>query len=115
MGQEGSELLRGTLDLLVLRTLEAGPRHGYGIARWIEQATGDAVRVEEGSLYPALYRMERKRWILAEWGMSELGRRARFYRLTVAGREHLERETRVWARFNEAVRGVLVGDGGAKA
>ena len=115
MGQEGSELLRGTLDLLVLRTLEAGPRHGYGIARWIEQATGEAVRVEEGSLYPALYRMERKRWIRAEWGRSELGRRARFYRITAAGREHLRKETGVWARFNEAVRGVLLGDAEAQA
>ena len=107
MGQMTGDLLRGTLELLVLRTVASEPLHGYGIARWIEKATGDAVRVEEGSLYPALYRLERKGWLSAEWGQSELGRRAKFYRLTAPGREHLERESGEWARFTDAVRGVL--------
>ncbi|HEX3868144.1 MAG TPA: PadR family transcriptional regulator, partial [Gemmatimonadaceae bacterium] len=77
--------LHGTLDALVLKTLAAGPRHGYGIARWIEDTTRNAIQVEEGSLYPALYRMEHKGWIEAEWGMSELGRKAKFYKLTAVG------------------------------
>src|SRR5947207_3809229 len=82
-----ADLLHGTLDTLVLRTLAGGRRHGYGIARAIEGATDGVVAVEEGSLYPALYRMERKGWIDAEWGTSELGRRAKFYRLTARGRK----------------------------
>src|SRR6188474_1066924 len=78
--------LHGTLDALVLKTLSWGARHGYAIARWLEQTTEDALRIEEGSLYPALYRLEKRDWIEAEWGMSELGRRAKFYRLTRGGR-----------------------------
>jgi|SRR5688500_16973714 PadR family transcriptional regulator PadR len=101
-------LLHGTLDALVLKTLSAGPRHGYGIAQWLEGATQDAVLIEEGSLYPALYRMERRGWIAAEWGMSELGRKAKFYRITPAGRRQLARETEQWARFAAAVSGVLL-------
>lgn len=100
--------LHGTLDLLVLKTLTHGPRHGYGIARWLEESSSEAIRVEEGSLYPALYRMERKGWIAAEWGTSELGRKAKFYRLTSAGRRHLTEETSEWARFTTAVWNVLV-------
>ena len=86
---DSNELLHGTLVALVLKTLSFGPRHGYGIAQWLEEATGDEVPIEEGSLYPALYRMERRGWIEAEWGTSELGRRAKFYRITAAG-------TRAW-------------------
>lgn len=103
-----SELLHGTLDALVLKTLSRGARHGYGIARWIEEATDEAVVVEEGSLYPALYRLERRGLIEAEWGTSELGRKARFYRLTPKGRRQLTTETEAWARFAAAVSRVLL-------
>jgi transcriptional regulator len=101
-------LLHGTLDVLILKTLAATPRHGYGIGRFIEDATGEAVVVEEGSLYPALYRMERRGWIEAEWGTSELGRRAKFYRLTDEGRAQLTAETETWTRFAEGVSKVLL-------
>jgi transcriptional regulator len=101
-------MLRGTLELLILRTVKDEPRHGYGIGRSIEEATADAVKVEEGSLYPALYRMEKRGWLAAEWGTSELGRRAKFYRITADGRSHLKRETREWSRFTDAVRSVLL-------
>jgi len=103
-----NDLLHGTLDALVLKTLSWGPRHGYAIARWLEDTTGDALRIEEGSLYPALYRMERRGWIEAEWGVSELGRRAKFYRLTASGREQLARETAQWESFAAAVSRVLL-------
>lgn len=101
-------MLHGTLDALILKTLSRGARHGYGIARWIEEATSEAVTVEEGSLYPALYRMERRGWIEAEWGMSELGRRAKFYRITPKGRRRLDAETEQWSRFAAAVSSVLL-------
>jgi PadR family transcriptional regulator len=102
------ELLHGTLDALILKTLVGGRCHGYGIARVIEDATESVVDVEEGSLYPALYRMERKGWIEAEWGMSELGRRAKFYRLTPSGRRQLAAQTAEWSRFSAAVSRVLL-------
>jgi PadR family transcriptional regulator PadR len=101
-------LLHGTLDALVLKTLAAGPRHGYGIARWLEDRTGQAVLIEEGSLYPALYRMERRGWIEAGWGTSELGRRAKFYKLTRRGRAQLQTETSAWEQFSRAVSKVLL-------
>ncbi|HYN07391.1 MAG TPA: PadR family transcriptional regulator [Vicinamibacterales bacterium] len=101
-------LLHGTLDALILKTLSGGARHGYGIARWIEEASEEAVSVEEGSLYPALYRMERRGWIEAEWGTSELGRKAKFYHLTAKGRRQLAAETRQWARFAQAVSKILL-------
>ncbi len=104
----GVELLHGTLDTLVLKTLAVGRRHGYAIARAIEEATDQVIDVEEGSLYPALYRMERKGWIDAEWGLSELGRRAKFYRLTPKGRRHLSAQTADWARFAAAISHVLL-------
>ena len=100
-------LLHGALDALILKTLAGGPRHGYAIARFIEDTTGEAVLVEEGSLYPALYRMERRGWIEAEWGTSELGRRAKLYRLTDAGRAQLAAETATWRRFSDGVSKVL--------
>lgn len=103
-----SGMLHGTLDALVLKTLSLGPRHGYGIAKWIEETTNEAVTVEEGSLYPSLYRMERRGWIAAEWGTSELGRRAKFYRITATGRRQLASETREWARFATAVSSILL-------
>jgi transcriptional regulator len=99
--------LHGTLDVLVLKTLTWGPRHGYAIARWLEDTTDNAIQVEEGSLYPSLYRMEKKGWIDAEWGMSELGRKAKFYKLTALGRKRLKAETAEWATFARAVSTVL--------
>jgi PadR family transcriptional regulator, regulatory protein PadR len=101
-------LLHGTLDALILKTLAVVPRHGYAIGRFIEETTDEAVVVEEGSLYPALYRMERRGWIEAEWGTSELGRRAKFYRLTDEGRQQLETETAAWQRFATGISKVLL-------
>ena len=108
MSHTVASLLHGTLDALVLKTLSLGPRHGYAIARWIEDASGEDVMVEEGSLYPALYRMEQKGWIEAEWGMSELNRKAKFYRLTVKGRRQLGAETDEWRRFSSAISKILL-------
>jgi transcriptional regulator len=105
---ESTELLHGTLDALILKTLSWGPRHGYAIARWIEEITDDALRIEEGSLYPALYRMERRGWIEAEWGLSDNNRKVKFYRLTAAGHERLAVETAQWSRFTAAVAKVLL-------
>lgn len=96
-------MLQGTVELLILKTLSWGPMHGYGIASWIESVTSDALRVEEGSLYPALYRMAAKGWIAAEWGLSENNRRAKYYRLTSDGRRQLRKETSGWQRFVSAV------------
>ena len=104
---DATELLHGTLDTLVLKTLSWGPRHGYGIARWIQETTDDALQIGEGSLYPALYRMERKGWIEAEWGLSESKREVKFYRLTAAGRARLKLELAQWSQFSEAVAKVL--------
>ena len=101
------ERLHGTLDALVLKTLGAGPRHGYAIARSIEEATADVIQVEEGSLYPALYRMEKRGWIEADWGTSETGRKAKLYRLTNTGRKQLRLETAEWTQFASAVSRVL--------
>ena len=96
-------VLQGTLELLVLTCLSRGPMHGYGIASWIETATGDVLRVEEGSLYPALYRMTRKGWIKGDWGTSENNRRAKFYRLTKAGEREFEEQASGWLRLSRAV------------
>ena len=108
MAAAPNELLHGTLETLILKTVARGPRHGYAIARWLEETTDDAIQVEEGSLYPALYRMERERWIEAEWGVSELGRKARFYKLTPKGRKQLAAETRRFAEFVQAVSPILL-------
>ena len=101
------DLLQGTLDLLILRTLQGGPQHGWAISERIQQISGDVLRVNQGSLYPALHRLEHQGWVAAEWGISELGRRARFYRLTPAGRKQLELETETWARMAGAIGRVL--------
>jgi transcriptional regulator len=101
-------LLHGTLDALILKTLTRGALHGYAIARFIEDASGDAVLVEEGSLYPALYRMEQRGWVEAEWGTSDLGRRAKLYRLTSEGRAQLAAELATWRRFSAGVSKVLL-------
>ena len=107
MTRSDKKLLHGTLDALVLKTLSHGERHGYAIARWIEQQTGKAILVEEGSLYPALYRLEKRGLVRSEWGVSELERRAKFYRLTERGREALAQATEDWLRFADAVTGIL--------
>ena len=104
----GSDFLHGTLDVLVLRTLSWGPRHGYAIARWLESGSGDTLQIEDGSLYPALYRLERKGWIESEWGVTETKRRAKFYRLSRTGREHLRAQTAEWAEFSAAVSRILL-------
>lgn len=96
-------LLQGTVDLLVLKTLSWGPMHGYGIASWIETVTDDVLKVEEGSLYPALYRMAKRGWIRGEWGVSENNRRAKYYRLTAEGRRQLTEQSRGWERMAAAV------------
>ena len=101
-------LLHGTLDALILKTLTGGPRHGYAIAKFIEDASDDAVVVEEGSLYPALYRLERRGWLDAEWGESELGRRAKLYRLTRQGRAQLAVETETWRLFTAGISKILL-------
>jgi len=101
------ELLKGTLDLLVLRVLQSGPMHGFGIAQKIHFLSAEALRIEEGSLYPAVYRMERKGWIEAEWGVSENNRRAKFYHLTKMGCQQLVAEQATWKRLTDAVGQVL--------
>jgi PadR family transcriptional regulator, regulatory protein PadR len=101
------DILRGTLDLLVLKALSRGPTHGYGVARWIEQATDDALAVGEGTLYPALHRLEEKALIAAEWGVSENNRRAKYYSLTARGRLQLKVETENWRRYARAVFAAL--------
>src|SRR5689334_3757328 len=101
------DLLQGTLDLLILRTLQGGPQHGWAISERIQQISQDVLRVNQGSLYPALHRLEHQGWIKAEWGVSELGRRARFYDLTASGRKQLALETETWARLTGAIGRVL--------
>jgi PadR family transcriptional regulator, regulatory protein PadR len=103
-------LLQGTLDLLILRTLLFGRQHGQGIARAIQSSSGDELLVDHGSLYPALQRLEAKGWIVAEWGTSDNNRRARFYRLTAAGKKQLTSETRQWERMAAAIARVLAAE-----
>lgn len=101
------DLLQGTLGILILKALAARELHGYGIARWIEDTTGDVLRIEEGSLYPALRRLEDKGWVESRWGQTENGRRARFYTITADGTLHLRTDATAWMRFAEAVMLVL--------
>ena len=105
--QNRIELLQGTLDLLILQTLLWGPRHGYGVAQAIGAHSGDVLRVDTGSLYPALHRLERQGWIQAEWKVTDNKQRARFYRLTAAGRKQLVAERSRWEQLSDAIRGVL--------
>jgi transcriptional regulator len=102
-----TDLLQGTLDLLILRTLANGPMHGWGISQRIQQISREVLRVNQGSLYPALHRLEQQGWIDAEWGTSENNRQARFYTLTREGRKQLAAETASWSRFSEAVARIL--------
>ena len=101
------DLLQGTLDLLVLKTLSWGPAHGYSVARWIQQLTDDVLTVGEGSLYPALHRLEERGWVESEWRRSENNRKAKFYRLTAQGRAQLRSESASWERFTFAIAKVL--------
>ncbi len=107
MARTNSDQLHGTLDMLVLKTLRTGPLHGYAIAVRLEQLSGDVLSVEEGSLYPALYRMEKRGWLKSAWDMTDTGRRARFYTLTKTGRAQLEAETASWNRLAGAVARVM--------
>lgn len=109
MPAQTKDRLHGTLDALILKTLSWGPRHGYAISRWLRETSGDQIQVEEGSLYPALYRMERKGFIESERGVSETGREVKFYRLTSAGRARLKVELAQWTHFTTAVSKVLYG------
>lgn len=108
---ENLSLLKGTVDLLILTALEGEARHGYAVAEWIGAVTDGTLLMEEGTLYPALHRLERKRLIEAEWGVSDNNRRAKFYRLTAAGRRRLEGDARDWARYAEAVQQALAAEG----
>src|SRR5882757_3272320 len=109
MAQDQSrlDLLQGTLDLLILRTLQTGPLHGWAVSERIQQISQDVLQVNQGSLYPALHRLEHRGWIKAEWGISELGRRARFYQLTAGGRKQLEIEAENWNTLTDAIARVL--------
>jgi PadR family transcriptional regulator, regulatory protein PadR len=101
------DLLQGTLDMLILKAVSLGELHGYGVLLRIQQISGDALQIPQGSLYPALYRLEHKGWISARWGASENNRKARYYSLTAAGRRQLKSETREWSRLAEAIGAVL--------
>ena len=108
MAKHSNDRLQGTLDLLILKILDrSGPQHGYAIAQRIHQATSDSLRIEEGSLYPALQRMTHEKWLKAQWGTTDTGRKARFYTVTAAGRKQLEEEERRWVELTEAVNRAL--------
>jgi PadR family transcriptional regulator PadR len=103
----GSDLYVGTLDVLILKALSWGPMHGYGIGRWIRQTTEDVLSVQEGALYPALHRLQRRGWLDEEWGVTETGREAKYYRLTAAGRKQLRSEIERWRAYARAVSAAL--------
>jgi transcriptional regulator len=107
MARTPIDLLQGTLDLIVLKSLSWGPMHGFGLARWIQHTTEDALQIEEGSLYPALYRMENRGWIKASWALTENGRRAKYYKLTAAGRRQLATESRSWDEVSGAIMKIM--------
>lgn len=104
---EKTDLLQGTLDLLILKVVALGPVHGYGIAQRIRQISNDVLQVQQGSLYPALHRLEKRGWLAADWGESENGRQARFYKLSAKGRRQLAAEEKTWNRLSEAVQLIL--------
>jgi PadR family transcriptional regulator PadR len=106
-----TEVLKGTLDLMILKALSWGPMHGFGMTKWIRQTTDEALQIDDGALYPALHRLERKDWIESEWGVSENNRRAKYYQLTRAGRAQLRRELVTWSRFSDAVWKIVNADG----
>jgi transcriptional regulator len=106
-GDKTIDLLQGTLDMLVLKAVSLGPLHGYGVLLRIQQISQNRLEIQQGSLYPALYRLEHEGWIAGEWGLSENKRRARFYRLTAAGRRRLDAETKKWSQFADVVGTIL--------
>ena len=108
---EDLDLLRGTLDLLILKALSWGPMHGLAVLRWIEQGSRQLLQIEEGALYPALHRMEQRKWLDAEWGYTERNRKAKYYRLTPLGRRQLSAELTKWSRYTEAVGHILAVQG----
>ena len=108
---EDLDLIRGTLDLLILKTLSWGPMHGLAVLRWIEQTSREKLQIEEGALYPALHRMEQKKWLEAEWGYTDRNRKAKFYSLTPVGRRKLASELSRWSRYTQAVGYVLAAEG----
>ena len=110
---EDLDLLRGTLNLLILKTVSWGPMHGLAVMRWIERTSGDRLTIEEGALYPALHRMEQAGWLEAEWGFTDRNRKAKFYRLSTEGRRQLTAELSKWSRYTEAVGMVLAAPGTA--
>jgi PadR family transcriptional regulator PadR len=114
MKKASLDVVRGTLDVLILRALSWGPQHGYAVSQWIRDRTDEELLVEEGALYPALYRMEAKGWIAAEWGASENNRRAKYYALTPEGRRHLKQELVIWERYTLAVSRVLSATSGPR-
>ena len=103
----GSDLYVGTLDVLILKAVSWGPNHGYGIGRWIRQSTDNVLTIQEGALYPALHRLQRKGWLEEEWGMTENGREAKYYKLTPAGRRQLRAEVSRWQTYSRAVGAAL--------
>ena len=107
MADSDLDLMQGTLDLLVLKALIFGPRHGYAVARWVRETTDDDLRIEEGALYTALHRMEKRRWLESEWGLSDNNRKAKYYQITALGRRQLRVQTDVWTRYARAVSKVL--------
>jgi transcriptional regulator len=107
MARTQVDLLQGTLDLIVLKALSWGSMHGFGLARWIQLTTEDVLQVEEGSLYPALYRMENRGWIKAQWALTENGRRAKYYKLTAVGRRQLAAESRSWDQLSGAIGKIM--------
>src|SRR5579862_4178834 len=107
MADRKDDLLQGTLDLLILKSLARGPMHGYGVAEWIHESSQDVLRVEEGALYPALHRLELRGLLAAEWGLSDNNRRAKYYKLTPAGRKHLAEESASWSRLSGAVARIM--------
>lgn len=107
MSRQSLEIVRGTLDLILLKTLSWGPMHGVGIIRWIEDVTQRQLLVEEGALYPALHRLEEREWLHAEWGLTDTGRRAKYYALTPRGRRQLATETTRWNRYATAMQQIL--------
>jgi PadR family transcriptional regulator, regulatory protein PadR len=107
VSDDSLDLMKGTLDVLVLKALTWGPRHGYAVARWIEDATRGTLQIEEGALYHGLHRLEKRGWVTSEWGVSDTNRRAKYYALTTAGRQQLAAQTATWTRYAEAVFAAL--------
>lgn len=113
MPDSSLDLVRGTFDLILLKALSWGPMHGLGVVRWIESVTQSQLQVEEGALYPALHRLEQRRWLSAEWGLTEQNRRAKYYRITERGRKQLVAEVSRWSRYTTAVSRILAAEGAA--